>query len=97
MVRAELTRAAEADLTEIWIYIAHDNLDAADGFVDEINDQFRILSYQPGIGRARPELIDGLRSFPHGNYIILYFPRAYGIEVYRVIHGARDIKAVFFN
>jgi len=42
-----------------------------------------------------PELLDGLRSFPIGKYVIFYVPRSRGIEVVRVLHGARDLKLFF--
>ncbi len=47
------------------------------------------------MGRARPELPSGLRSFPVGNYLILYRPTDYGVEIVRVVHGSRDIEALF--
>jgi toxin ParE1/3/4 len=47
------------------------------------------------IGRARPELFADLRSLPFGRYVIFYLPRKRGIEVVRVLHGARDLKSLF--
>ncbi len=51
----------------------------------------------PG-GLAKPrraELAADLRSFPFGRYVIFYAPIEDGIDVVRVLHGARDIDAVF--
>lgn len=31
-----------------------------------------------------------------GNYMIFYFPINDGIDIVRVLHGARDIRANFF-
>ena len=47
------------------------------------------------MGRARPELAADLRSFPVGNYIIFYRPIEDGVEIVRVLSGARDIDALF--
>lgn len=38
-----------------------------------------------------------LRSSPVGNYLIFYRPLPDGIEILRVLHGARDIAAILFD
>jgi toxin ParE1/3/4 len=86
---------AETDILEIWDYIADDSLAAADRWVDHLDEQFRVLATQPMMGRARDELAPGVRSFPFGRYVVFYVPLADGIDVVRVLHGARDIDAVF--
>lgn len=41
-------------------------------FTTRLRQECQRLATLPGtIGRARPELAEGLRSIPHGNYIIL--------------------------
>ena len=50
---------------------------------------------QPMMGRARDELAPGVRSFPFGRYVVFYLPLDGGIDVVRVLHGARDIDAAF--
>ncbi len=47
------------------------------------------------MGRKRDSLVTSLRSFPVGNYLIFYCPVNKGIEVIRVLHGARDIQNLF--
>lgn len=86
---------AETDILEIWDYIADDSLTAADRWVDHLDEQFRVLATQPMMGRAREELAPGVRSFLFGRYVVFYVPLANGIDVVRVLHGARDIDAVF--
>ena len=86
---------AETDILEIWDYIADDSLAAADRWVDHLDEQFRVLATQPMMGRARDELAPGVRSFPFGRYVVFYVPLDDGIDVVRVLHGARDIDAVF--
>jgi toxin ParE1/3/4 len=84
---------ALADLADIWAYIAEGSVKHADRFAALINREFRALSRQTLMGRSRPELAAGLRSFPVGRYLIFYLPLPKGIEVVRVLHGARDIES----
>ena len=84
-----------SDLAEIWDYIADDSEARADAFVATIDAKFQTLAKQPGIGRMREELTTGLRSLPIGRYVIFYLSQADGIEIIRVLHGARDIDTIF--
>jgi toxin ParE1/3/4 len=91
MSRAQFTRAAELDLDEIWEFIARDNPLAASDWLDEIERVCNLLAETPGIGTVREDYL-GLHMHPVGDYLIFYRPQPYGIEVIRVLHGARDIK-----
>jgi toxin ParE1/3/4 len=82
------------DLAEIWAYIADDSVVHADAFTALIDRKFKTLARRPNIGRARPELATDLRSLAVGNYVIFYMPFSKGVEVVRVLHGARDLEAV---
>ena len=86
---------AAADLAEIWAYIAEDSPDHADAFLDRIDKEFRALARRPRMGRTRPELSPALRSIPVGCYVVFYVPRTGGIDVVRVLHGARDLDSLF--
>ncbi len=88
---------ALTDLAEIWSYIAADNVSAADAITDLIGDKVQALSRQPGMGRARPELAAELRSLAVGRYVIFYLPVSNGLDIVRVLHGARDIEAIFLD
>jgi len=85
------------DLAEIWDYIADDSEARADSFVTTIDVKFHTLAKQPGIGRLRDELAAGLRSLPVGRYVIFYLSLADGVEIIRVLHGARDIDIIFHD
>ena len=63
--------------------------------MDHLDEQFRVLATQPMMGRAHDELAPGVRSFQFGRYVVFYVPLHDGIDVVRVLHGARDIDAVF--
>lgn len=98
MPRIRFTSSAEADLLELWLTIAEENLVAADESLDSIQSTVSLLGSQPEMGRARPELVDGLRSIPtHTPYIIFYLPDADGLLVVRVLHHARDIDGNYFS
>ena len=71
MFRIRFTNSAEADLLELWLTIAEENLVAADESLDSIQSTVSLLATQPEMGKARPELADGLRSFhTRTSYII---------------------------
>ncbi|HRC73918.1 MAG TPA: type II toxin-antitoxin system RelE/ParE family toxin [Candidatus Competibacter sp.] len=89
------TAQADEDLIDIWVYIASDNPQAADGLLDDFENAFLLLAGQPRLGPARPDIAPKLRYFPVGNYLILYREIAGGIEAVRVIHGAREFSRLF--
>jgi toxin ParE1/3/4 len=95
MSRLQFTPRAIKDLEEIEDYISKDNPDAALRLVRKIRTKCSLLSRQPGTGRNRSELRPELRGFPVGNYLIFYQPSREGIEVIRILHGARDVPSFF--
>jgi toxin ParE1/3/4 len=94
MPRIVVRPRASVDLAEIWAFIAEDSIKHADKFAALIDDDFRALARRPHIGRSRPELAPDLRSFPVGQYVIFYLPLPKGVEIVRVLHGARDIESI---
>jgi toxin ParE1/3/4 len=95
MKQFRVSDVAHPDLDEIWFYIAQDNLDAADKFIQAIVSRFPKLAAMPLIGRQRKELSPRLRSFSVARYVIFYRPIENGIEIVRVLHGARDFPPLF--
>lgn len=72
---------------------------AALGFVKALEDAYALLSRHPGAGASRYayELdIPGLRSWPLRRfpYLIFYMEQADHIDVWRVLHGRRDVPAL---
>ncbi|WP_425568676.1 type II toxin-antitoxin system RelE/ParE family toxin [Pontibacter saemangeumensis] len=96
MVLYQLSPAAEADLTEIWLYLAENGSEqAADRIIDEISATCRHLAQSPLIGRARSELRKDLRGFPARTYLIFYdVVAANHIVVRRVLHQRRDVDTL---
>jgi len=94
---AELLRTSQAniDLLEIWLFIAEDNSTAADRWTEDINEKCKMLAEFPELGQRCDNLAKSLRCFSVGNYVIFYRPVENGINLIRVISGARDIEALF--
>jgi toxin ParE1/3/4 len=94
-------RAARKDLVEIFRYLAHEGgLRVAERFFAQVEATFTRLARMPGIGtrcdHAHPALAE-LRYFPVSRfpkYIIFYRPVADGIQIVRVLHGARDVAGI---
>lgn len=97
MAVALLAREAETDLDQIWLYIAQEsgNTDIADRFVDRATALFLRIAAEPYLGRRRDELRAGMRSFPFGNHLVFYRVQEDTVLILRVLHGRRDIDALF--
>ncbi|MBV9743122.1 MAG: type II toxin-antitoxin system RelE/ParE family toxin [Acidobacteriia bacterium] len=68
----------------IWAYIARDNKQAADRFIDRLIETFQILGNNPQAVRRRDELRPGYRSFPIGDYLIFYRIADPGVRILHV-------------
>jgi toxin ParE1/3/4 len=95
MSQIRVSDKATADLDEIWLYIAQDNPDAADKYIRAIVSRFPTLASMPLMGRERAELSPRLRSLPVGRRVIFYRPLDNGVEIARVLDGARDLPPLF--
>jgi toxin ParE1/3/4 len=87
--------ASDEDVYEIAAFISRDSLAAALKLIDSFDRKLRLLAEFPHIGAIREDLAPSLRSFPVGNYLIFYRPVADGIEVVRILHGARELRRIF--
>lgn len=90
-----ITEPAIQDLEEIYDYIATDKIEAAERLLERLKTRWRAAAENPGIGRKRDQWLPNLRSVREGNYLILYRQIDEGIEIIRILHGARDIEALF--
>jgi toxin ParE1/3/4 len=86
---------AERDLDDIWLNIALDNPSAADRVIDRLTNAEWLLCERPLAGRARPELLAGLRSWPVGAYLILYLVEPGQTVIVRVVWGGRNLPDLF--
>jgi toxin ParE1/3/4 len=89
---------AEADLDDIWLYVARESgsMEVATRLVDSITDRFCFLTNFPHAGRSRDrEFGVGTRSFPVGEYVIIYCIEGADVFILRVVHGRRDFESLF--
>ena len=98
LVAHRLSPRARADLDVIWDYIVTNggNESIADRQIDSIAARFYLLARHPKIGRIRDDDLGiGRRSFPVGDYVIVYSVEGNDIHVLRVAHGRRNLAALF--
>jgi plasmid stabilization system protein ParE len=97
MATVNFAQSAQTDLLEAWLFIAEENLNAADRVLDTIEREANVLATQPLMGRARPDLAEGIRTWPTStSYTLFYVAEPDGITVIRVLHHARDVQRVLF-
>jgi plasmid stabilization system protein ParE len=93
MKRFVLTPRAKQDVSDIWDYIAADNIEAADRVLDALERALVKLAKTPGIGHWREELTDKRhRFFLVYSYLIVYRPETKPLQIIRVLHAARDVQ-----
>lgn len=87
-----VAESANDDIDDILASIVPENEVAAWDWYSDLYQKFDALAHSPRIGRLRDDLKVGLHMFPFGNYLIFYLIVPTGIQIVRIIHGARDIK-----
>jgi toxin ParE1/3/4 len=93
---------AARDVDQIAAYLATEGSDeVGKRFLESVHDTFRLLAANPNLG-WRPEVtlarLKGVRSFRVGQFekvLVFYRQLPKGIEILRVLHGARNIEALF--
>jgi toxin ParE1/3/4 len=92
-----LAPEAEADLEDIafHVYVDSGSLEIPDRLIHSIAERFELLAAHPRAGRARDELLAGVRSFPVGEYLLLYRIEREGVVILRIVRGSRDLDALF--
>ncbi len=70
MKQPRITKQAEADLDEAWDYLAERNRGAADQLIDRIWERARLHAQFPLMGRARDDLVPGLRTFAIASHVV---------------------------
>jgi plasmid stabilization system protein ParE len=94
----QLTPRALNDLSEIWDYIAEDNVSAANRVESAILSACTSLARHPLLGSKRTEITPlpvrfwTVTRFP--NFIVVYRPDTKPLQVIAVVHGKRNIEAL---
>ncbi|MDP9105274.1 MAG: type II toxin-antitoxin system RelE/ParE family toxin [Candidatus Eremiobacteraeota bacterium] len=90
---------AEQQLVDIAQWYADRNPAGVDHFVEAL-ERFRAnLTKNPRMGRARPELLERLRSWPIHPWIVYYSISEHErrVDIEAVYHGAMDIDSDDFS
>jgi toxin ParE1/3/4 len=98
MRRLRYLAAARRDIADIYTYIQNRSGSSvtAEGFIRRLRAQcLHIAALSATLGRPRPELRPGLRTFPFEGYLIVMQYAGDVLEIVNVIEGHRDIKALF--
>ncbi|MCY0096025.1 type II toxin-antitoxin system RelE/ParE family toxin [Hoeflea ulvae] len=91
-----LSREATQDLQDIFVYGQETwGETLASAYIHELFAVFGHIGQHPHIGRLRPELGEGLKSFPHGSHVVFFMNWQGELAVVRVLHGSRDHEALF--
>jgi toxin ParE1/3/4 len=89
-----LSADADFDLDETWEFIAADDIDAADHWIEKLFNAFESLGQTPGMGHRRDDLTSyPVLFWPVGAYLIIDRAERRPIEIVAVTQGSRDIPA----
>ena len=91
MTKIVISPKADADLDDQFRIIAENNLDAAKRFLTAAEDAISLLARMPDMGVSVS--LNQMRFWPIArfrNHLIFYRSIPDGIEIVRVLHGARD-------
>ena len=92
---------AKTDLIEIADYIATDNSEAAQAFLDAAEATFAFIASLPSVGRTfrfQSPVLQDMRVWRvegFERYLIVYRAVQSQVEIVRVLHGSRDIVGLF--
>ena len=91
-----LSPSAQADIDDIAYYVSIESgsLETAHRFLESIYRRFLLLGQYPHAGRRRDDLRPGVRSFPVGDYLVLYRVEGNDVLIQRVVRGSRDLAAL---
>jgi toxin ParE1/3/4 len=87
---------AEQDLFDISSYLTTEaSATTADKYLRKIGRACERVRSRPLTGRARGEVMPGLRSVLVHPYVVIYRVTASSVDVIRVLHQRRDVDAIF--
>ena len=98
--RVDITASAEADIVELWDYIAQENPDSATAFILRMEEQIGTLERFPARCPLIPEnelLGTQYRQMVFGPYRTIFSIIASRVVILRVIHGARLLDMEMFD
>lgn len=91
-----LSPEAQSDLADILLYTVQQwGEEQLERYATALDRSLQLIADNPAIGRARPELFDGCRSFRVREHIVYYALRDETVFVFRVLHGRMDASRHF--
>jgi plasmid stabilization system protein ParE len=96
MKRYRNTTAARDDLKRIsrLITLVKESPQGANRLRARFLENFRLLARNSLIGEACPKFGEHMRIWSVGNYVVIYQPQSYGVDIIQVAHGARDLPGI---
>ncbi len=102
MARVIKRVAAKRDLSDHFVFLGENaSVAVARRFLHASNVSFQALAQMPELGAQRgfrDPRWSAVRTWPvkgFERYLIFYRPLTDGVEILRVVHGARDIERLF--
>ena len=99
--RIERSAQFRNDLLDIYVRLAERDTEIARRFVFSVRDDSHKLRDMPRMGAIRyfrNRKYRNVRSWPisgFGKFLLFYRPVEEGIQVIRIVHGARDLRKLF--
>jgi toxin ParE1/3/4 len=92
-----LSERALLDVAEASEYLDRETANPEFGhrLVIDLQRVMYLIAENPGMGRARPDLQEGLRGFPHGHHTIFWRLNDSDVEIVRVLHQRQDVEREF--
>ncbi|WP_163100162.1 type II toxin-antitoxin system RelE/ParE family toxin [Peribacillus alkalitolerans] len=96
------TPAAVDDMDELFSYISHDNVFAAEKLLESLNTKIEDLADFPNLGSVLSEekysLVErGFRFIVVHPYLVFYKIAGESIIIHRILHGRRDYLRELFE
>lgn len=91
MPKVSFSDEALSDIRSIVRYtIDQWGAEQARAYVAGLRDYCAEIAEMPGVGKAAPWLLDGLRCFPYRSHIIYYRETVGGITIVAIVHKRQD-------
>ena len=96
MGRFRLSPQARQDIRDIHRYIAPHSAEMADTVRRKLHESCGMLARNPHIGHKRDDLTSwqDILFWPVYSYLIVYKPASKPVDILRILHGARNLRAL---
>ena len=89
----ELSPEADQDLEDIFDYTEREfGIDQAIEYLSGFEGIIAKLVHNPGLGKKREEIREGLRSLLKDKHVVFYRILDNRIRIVRILHGSRDLR-----